>query len=317
MRLGRVERLLLAVLAAASFMFVASTTAPGLQRIAAPIACPTDTTATYVVRVPHVESPSDAMRNAPLFCVRGTTAVQAAEWKTIGTLFAVGFLLGCAVLLTASGLRRIRTRAGREEGIPGNAVGRLGQPAVAHRPMTALRIALLLAAAITAPIAATFAWAWLALDVPYRRYACRSTRGGPATCFDGEPVFRLVAQVCVAATVLLLVLYARSLRRHAAHHGLVARLWREGVEGRATLVAEEATRTKVNGTRIRRFTYELQPAEGQEKATLVVRGAVAPVSAGGTVRALYDRVDPTQFIVLAERATTSAGARPIELEERP
>ncbi|HEX7166246.1 MAG TPA: hypothetical protein VF230_04620, partial [Acidimicrobiales bacterium] len=60
----------------------------------------------------------------------------------------------------------------------------------------------------------------------------------------------------------------------------------------ATLVDIAPTGTKVMGSRIHRFTYEVEPSDGSPPFRFVERGIDSPAgSEGGTVPVVYDPSD--------------------------
>jgi hypothetical protein len=290
--LGRTEVVLLAVVGALLFTFVASTPAPGLQTVVAGVACPAGTTSSAVVRYPHVPSTSEMVRNTPLVCVTSDRAELASHWRVLPALFVVGLALAVAAVVAGSVVAGVARRARTET------VGEV--PARRRTTLETVRFVPLLVGLPFVFLALYGGYWWLAVDTPYRVSSCRSSEGGPATCYDGEPVYRvfavgvgLAAAGCVGLWVLAVV---RSVGRDRAFR----RAWVDGIRTTATLVADEATNTEINGRRLRRFTYEVRPADGgapfrfEEKAT-----SSAPVPIGGTVPVVYDRDDPTQaFVVL-------------------
>src|SRR5688572_33388880 len=112
------EKVGLAVVGGAAFMFVATTPAPGLQTVVARFACGGDATDAAVVRYPHVVEPADMVRNTPLVCVSDGEAVLASTWRVLPALFAIGFAV-TLVLLVVGGIAVRAARRGEGPEPPG------------------------------------------------------------------------------------------------------------------------------------------------------------------------------------------------------
>ena len=298
-----VERLCLALVVGTLFAFIASTTVPGLQRSVAGLACPSETVRSYVVRVPHDPDPPATVRNRPLVCVSrdGSTSV-AAEWRTLPLLLIVGtggaLAAGTAAAL---GRRLIRGLTTEEHHDPGYQ-GRPGAPPRRTTPADILGPIMLIVATPMVLTDAAMAWAWLALDVPYTVSSCRGRGGGPATCYDGEPVFRLLTFLFGAISIGMLVVYAVAAHRRAGRRRLWSDLWRNGRDCHARVVSAEPTHTRINGRRLHRFVYEVAPEDGTAPFRFEESGYTSSArSVGNVVAALYDPGAPGRAMTVNPR----------------
>lgn len=296
---GRIEKLALVLTAAFAFMGVVSTAVPGLQTIVAGVACPDGTVSSAVVRYPHVVEPAEMVRNTPLVCVTGDGAALAPAWRVLSALFVVGLVGATAVAVVLSIVAAL-ARARREDGPP-------------PRPRTTLEglrsIPLLLVATFSFTTA-YFAYWWLAVDTPYRVTGCRSSSGGSATCYDGEPVFRMMTPLFGTFVIIGSAVWLAAVVRSRLRSQRYRRAWAAGTRAPATLVGAEATNTRINNRSLHRFTYEVRPADGAPPFTFEEKGVTSPAgSIGGVVEVVYDPTDPgVAFIVPpgAERAARPA-----------
>lgn len=298
---GRIEKAALVLIAAFTFMGFASTAAPGLQTIVAGIACPAGTVSSAVVRYPHVVEPAEMVRNTPLVCVTDDGAVLASHWRVLPALFAVG-LVGAAVAAVVLSIAARVIRRSRDDGPPPRSRGTL----------EGLRfVALLIATQFIGMTAYGLYW-WLAVDTPYRVTGCRSSSGGSATCYDGEPVYRNLSLLFGAFVVVGLTVWLSAVIRSQLRTQRYRRAWAAGTRAPATLVSAESTNTRINNRRLHRFTYEVRPADGAPPFTFEDKGVTSPAgSIGGTVEVVYDPTDPgVAFIVPPGTAPAPRPAEP-------
>ena len=290
--LGRFEKVLLALVGGFAFMGFASTAAPGLQAMVAGVACPAGTTASAVVRYPRVVEATEMVRTTPLVCVVDGEAELASHWRVLPALFAVGLVASIAVIIVVSVLVGL-ARSGRSDTTP-------------MRPRTAFDGIRFLPLLISMPFVFTtshgFYW-WLAVDTPYRVTGCRSSSGGSATCYDGEPVYRTMSLIFGALAVIGLTVWLVAVVRSRQRTQRFQRAWEAGVRAPATLIGVDSTNTKVNGSTIHRYTYEVRPADGSPPFTFVEKGRWSdPVAGqvGRVVEVIYDPGDrESAFIVPA------------------
>jgi hypothetical protein len=290
------EKVGLAFVGGASFLFVATTPAPQLQTLVAPVACG-GATASAVVRYPHVVEPVDMVRNTPLVCVAEGSATLASTWRVLPALFAIGFA-ATLVALVVGGIVVRATR--RDEGPrPPRALG------------DSLRWLPLLIAAPQVVLTSVVAYWWLAVDTPHRVTACRSSSGGRATCYDGEPTYRMLTFVFGALALACLVAWAVIAVRSRSRRARFARAWADPVRAEGTLVDVDATSTKVNGGRVYRYTYEVAPDDGTPPFRFTERGRSSPAgSVGGTVHVLYERNDRTNAFTVPALPPPPPDGRP-------
>jgi hypothetical protein len=286
--LGRIEKALLALVAAFVFMGVASTAAPGLQTIVAGVACPAGTTSSAVVRYPHVEEPAEMVRNTPLVCVTDAGAVLASHWRVLPALFGVG-LIGASAGVVVVSVAAAVVRRGRDGGTP-------------PRPRRTFEGVRYLPLLIATPFVFTTAFGlywWLAVDTPYRVSACESSDGGNATCYDGEPVYRMLSLVFGAIALVSLTVWVVAVVRSLLRTQRFDRAWSAGRRATATLIGAEATNTSVNDRTVHRFLYEVRPPDGSAPFTFEEKGVTSPAGTiGGVVEVVYDPTDPgAAFIV--------------------
>ncbi len=297
--IGRIDKALLTLVGACVFLFVATVVAPGLQTTVASAVCPTGTVDAVVVRYPHVEEPPAMVRNTPLVCVLDGRAELASHAKVLPALLAVG-VAGSAVSVIAIALL----------------VGLVRRPPTGHpeprrTPMGGLS-ALPLAIALPFVFLSSYGlyW-WLAVDTPYRSESCRSSSGGSATCSDGEPVYRLMSLLFLAFAVAGIVIWAAMVVRAARRRSRFAETWRDGVTANATLVDVESTNTKINGSRLKRFTFEVEPRDGSPSFRFVEKSTRYPGGGVGTrVEVVYQRADPPRTVFLMPEGAVHESAAP-------
>lgn len=287
--LSRIEKVGLALVAGFVFMGVASTAAPGLQSLVAGISCPSGTTATAVVRYPRVLEPTEMVRNTPLVCVVDGVAELAPHGRVLPALFLVGLVASSAVIVGVSTVVGLARRG--------------GDTSVPARRRTTLERARYLPLLITTPFVFMTVYGlywWLAVDTPYRVSGCRSSSGAGATCYDGEPVYRMQALGVGALVLIGLGIWAAAVVRSTRRNRRFAEVWSSGVRAPATLISAEPTNTKIGGSRVHRFTYEIRPADGSPPFTFEEKGVSSEAGGaiGSRVEAIYDPTDPgVAFIV--------------------
>ena len=285
---GRIEKAALVVIAGFAFMGIASTASPGLQTVVAGVACPAGTDSSAVVRYPPTAEPSEMVRNTPLVCVVDDRAVLASHWRVLPALFGVG-LIGATVVVGA--LSAVAT-----------VVRRTGDDLAPPRPRTTFEslrfLPLLIATPFVGMTAYSLYW-WLAVDTPYRVSGCRSSSGGSATCYDGEPVYRMLSLIFGAIALIGLTVWAVAVLRSSARTRRFRRAWATSARAPATLVDIGGTNTRVNNQPLYRFTYEVRPADGSPPFTFEEKGLTSPAGrVGGVVEVVYDPRDPgTAFLV--------------------
>jgi hypothetical protein len=286
---GRIEKAVLVLFAAFAFMGFASTAAPGLQTLVAGVACPAGTVSAAVVRYPHVVEPAEMVRNTPLVCVTGDGAVLASHWRVLPALFAVG-LAGATVAAVVLSLVAAAARRG------------LADAATPPRRRTAFESVRFLPLLVVAPFAFLTAYGfywWVAVDTPYRVTGCRSSDGGSATCYDGEPVYRLLALLFASFVLIGVTVWIVGVMRSIQREQRYRRAWAAGGRAPATLVDVDATNTHVNNRRLHRFTYEVRPADGSPPFTFEEKGVSSPAgSVGGVVEVVYDPLDPGMAFIV-------------------
>lgn len=287
--LGRIEKALLVLVFAFAFMGFATTAAPGLQTIVAGVACPAGTTSSAVVRYPHVDEPPEMVRNTPLVCVTGDGAVLASHWRVLPALSVVGLLGATGIAVVLSSAATI-VRRGRD---------RSDAPPRRRTTFEGIRyLPLVIATPFVFMTAYGLYW-WLAVDTPYRVTGCESSDGGNATCYDGEPVYRILTLVFGALALAGLTVWLAGVVRSLLRTQRFQRAWASGTHATATLVSAEATNTRVNERTIHRFVYEVRPPDGGPPFTFEDKGVTSAAgSLGGTVEVVYDPTDPgVAFIV--------------------
>lgn len=306
---GRIEKACLALLAGFVFMAVATVVAPGLQTLVAPVACPAASVDAVVVRYPHVVEPVEMVRNTPLVCVGPDGAVLASHARVLPALIAVGFFTAGAVIIMLS----IAASVVRHSSSPNT-------PPTPTRPRSILDtvrwVALIIAAPFVFMVAYGAYW-WLAVDTPYRVTTCRSSSGGTATCYDGESVYRFLTLLFGAMALAVLVPWLIATVKSVGRSRDFVRVWTEGVRAKATLVGAERTGTRVNGRRIFKLTYEVQPEDGSPPFRFVEKGHQSSARTEGiTVDVIYDRGDTSATFTIppelaAQPPPTEPNANPL------
>lgn len=296
----KLERTGFTLVLASIVMVIATVAAPGLQRVVAPVACPSGTDASYVVRVPHDPSPTVMVRNSPLVCVDGDTATVASPVRTLGSWFLLGLPIGWGVLRVGRAALRLLAAARREDPLTGP-TSRTEQVlnAMAHPPSMVGRSFLVMFATIASLLGGPAVWAWLALDDPYRSYSCTTSDGGRGTCADGELVYQWMGGVSIGVVALTVSLYGairiRQARRRSRHRQLVV----HGRDGVATLVRAERTNTRINGQGVVKWIYEVDPGDGGPTFEITERAVSSPAQRiGGRLRVRWDPSDRSNLVLL-------------------
>ncbi len=277
--LSRLERITLAAVVGFGFMFVATVLSPGLQTLVAPVVCPASAQdGAVVVRYPHVVEPPEMVRNTPLVCLGPDGAVLASHWRVLPALFVLGTAAGGVAIL---GLSLVAS------------VGRRGSVDPSQPPTWATNSVRFLPLVIVAPFVGMTAYGaywWLAVDTPYRVTSCESSEGGTATCFDGEPVYRLLTGIfglmALIGLTIWLVMLVRSAQRQHRYRAALA----DGGRAPAVLEALDPTNTTIKGRRLYRYRYRVEPPDGSPPFDLVEKHTTTPAgSAGGRVEVVYER----------------------------
>lgn len=297
-----IEKIGVAIVGGAAFMFVATTPAPGLQTMVASIACPSGATDAAVVRYPHVVEPADMVRNTPLVCVVDGEAVLASTWRVLPPLFFIGFAVTLGVLLVLS----IVIGATRRPSADGDG------PSPPRSLVDSMRWLPLLVGAPQFILTAFGAYWWLAVDTPYRVTSCRSSSGGSATCYDGEPTYRMLTFIFGAIALACLVAWFVMVVGSRGRRQRFGRAVFDGVRTEATLVDIDATSTKVNDRRVYRYTYEVRPADGSAPFRFTEKGRSTPAGRlGGTTSVLYERGNPTNAFTVPATSVPAPETAPL------
>ena len=285
---GRIEKVALVLVAAFAFMGFASTAAPGLQPIVSGVACPAGTVSSAVVRYPHVAEPAEMVRNTPLVCLTGDGAVLASHWRVLPALFAVGLAGSTVTVLVLSTAAAIVRRGRTEEAPPRR-----------RTTFESIRFLPLLIATPFVFMTAYGLYWWLAVDTPYRVTGCESSDGGNATCYDGEPVYRLLTLIFAALALVGLAVWVVGLVRSLQRSQRFERAWAAGHRAPAALVGAAPTNTRINNRMVHRFVYEVRPPDGAPPFTFEEKGVTSPAGPiGGVVEVVYDPTDPGAAFIL-------------------
>lgn len=189
-----------------AFVLLAAVIQPGLQTIVGAWACPDGGRGSVVVRYPHVDEPPAMIRNTPLVCLGPGDAVLASHGRVLPSLFVVGAALTAVDVAIGSALVAAASRR------------RDPRPQPPRRAIDSIRFLPLLLATPFVGLTVFAAYWWLAVDTPYWVSGCRSSGGGSATCYDGEPVHRLLTflfgALALAGLVVWFVLLVRTRDRH-------------------------------------------------------------------------------------------------------
>ena len=292
---GRIEKLVLPLVIGSVVLFVVSTLVPSWQTVVAGVACPSWATDAFVVRYPHVVEPAEMVRNTPLVCVAGDRAELASHGRLVPALAVFGVVIGAIVVLLGVVARKVVSSLGsNEETAPigfESPADRGPAPPPPGGGIDAVRWIFLLVSTPFVFLAAFMGYWWLAVDTPYRKTACRSSSGGSATCFDGEPIYRMLTFVFLALALAGLIVWIVGVVNRARHTKRFTRVWREGARTTATLVDANSTATKIGGQRVWKYTYEAAPDSGAP-FRFTERGLGSPAGAvGGTVPIVYDPAD--------------------------
>lgn len=144
-------------------------------------------------------------------------------------------------------------------------------------------------------LAGVFGYKWLFQDEANRSFSCRGSRGGTATCFEGETVNMLIALGASAGVVVGVAVFVWMVLRWRRADALESRLTATGLRAPGLVTDVHGTGTKINGRVVHKVVMEARIGDGTTlRCTAKTRW---PPPEGTRVTLLYDPADPSDVVV--------------------